>query len=98
MESSGGQIRYVLVLGKVRGYFEDAAGAFTSSQNLPRSIFPPLTTHTIFPFPALPLNPAATAHAAAPSQIIWFRAATIAIAVRVSSSVATIEPASNRLA
>src|SRR5712671_4864979 len=74
------------------------AGAETSSENLLRSIFPPLTTHTILPLPALPLSPAATAHAAAPSQIKWFRAATIFIARRVSSSETTIDPASRRLA
>src|SRR5882672_3530449 len=77
------------------------AGDETSSANLPRSMFPPLTTQTILslpPLPALPVSPAATAHAAAPSQMMWFRAATSAIARRVSSSDVTIEPDRRRLA
>jgi hypothetical protein len=65
-----------------------------NSENRLRSMFPPLTTHTIFPLPALPESPAATPHAAAPSQIMWFRAATIDIARRASSSDTTIDPAS----
>jgi hypothetical protein len=44
--------------------------ADTSSANLPRSMLPPLTTQQILPLPALPLSPAATAHAAAPSQMM----------------------------
>jgi hypothetical protein len=40
-----------------------------NSENFPRSIFPPLTTHTTFPDPHFPLSPAATAQAPAPSLI-----------------------------
>src|SRR5207302_225406 len=40
-----------------------------SSQNLLRSMLPPVTTQTTLPEPALPLSPAATARAPAPSAI-----------------------------
>ena len=50
--------------------FERSEDQFeTNAANLLRSMLPPLTTHTILPLPALPLSPAATAQAAAPSQI-----------------------------
>src|SRR6266404_3806048 len=66
----------------------------TNSENFAKSMLPPLTTHTIFPEPHLPLRPAATAQAPAPSLITRLRSATMRMALRVSSSVQTMDPAS----
>src|SRR5438067_6926601 len=65
-----------------------------SSQNLLRSILPPVTTQTTLPEPALPLSPAATASAPAPSAITWLRSATRRMALAMSSMEQTMEPAS----
>ncbi len=45
------------------------SGRVTNSANFARSMLPPLTTQTTFPEPHLPLSPAATAQAPAPSAI-----------------------------
>src|ERR1700687_2979066 len=66
----------------------------TNSENFAKSMLPPPTTHRIFPERLLPLRPAATAQAPAPSLITRLRSATMRMALRVSSSVQTMDPAS----
>src|SRR5262245_41498561 len=63
-----------------------------TSANVVRSMLPPETTATIFPFPARPLVAAATAHPAAPSAITRARSATRRMAAATSSSEPTIDP------
>src|SRR5262249_32600281 len=55
-------------LQEIYGFWTKASGEATSSENLLRSMLPPLTMQTIFVPPVCPLSPAATAQAAAPSQ------------------------------
>src|SRR3954466_13330344 len=63
-----------------------------SSQNFFRSKFPPDTTHTIGPLPALPVRAAASDSAPAPSEMTRTFSAIRRIAFFVSSSVTTMLP------
>jgi len=57
----------VMAHGDITKNYAAGSECVTNSENFARSIFPPLTTQTIFPGPHFPLSPAATAQAPAPS-------------------------------